>query len=304
MWFRDVYFAGWVHEPLIAGVTINWKDVLISALLFGPMLIALGCALGRKTGAPRWLAYSAMMPFLLIAYEPGVLVFPYDIVMSARFARDPPVWAAADVLPHLDHFIAPANFSRLQAEIRGLRQAQVPLLGESWSNMDDIATADWRLLPVRTLGRTHAGAAARMPVLAAMLESRPDIVTACVSRLAGNSHIPAHSGVFKGVVRVHIGVDVPEPDAATLTVDGRPLHWREGEAISFDDLFVHSVAHNGTQSRSVLWLDVLRPGLRGDDWAGVAARKMLGWLNASSWIREVERRSERLVPLVRPQSAR
>lgn len=100
-----------------------------------------------------------------------------------------------------------------------------------------------------------------MPHTAALLNDVPGLVTASLSRLDGNTHIKPHGGYTPDVLRCHLGVIVPEPDACVLRVGDEERHWAERGWLVFDDFRWHEVWHRGTQPRTVLLIDVVRPGL-------------------------------------------
>lgn len=55
-----------------------------------------------------------------------------------------------------------------------------------------------------------------------------------------------HVGPQKTVFRYHLGLIVPEPALANITVGGVTYSWREGEGVVFDDTFEHSARNLGT----------------------------------------------------------
>ena len=76
-----------------------------------------------------------------------------------------------------------------------------------------------------------------------------------------HSHITPHCGSSNLRLRHHLGVDVPEPDAARIRVGTQWRHWAEGKAMAFDDSFEHEVIHDGELARAVLSVDVWHPSL-------------------------------------------
>ena len=114
------------------------------------------------------------------------------------------------------------------------------------------------------------------PKTAALLRGLPGIYTAFFSVLEPHQHIKAHWGYWKGFVRYHLGVLIPDnnrnnkcwirinPDAQARTGDraaiaqGETYHWHDGEAVMFDDTFLHDAANETDQVRVVLFLDVAR----------------------------------------------
>ncbi len=73
-------------------------------------------------------------------------------------------------------------------------------------------------------------------------------------------HIPAHRGPYKGVVRCHLGLIVPEPkENCRIRVADTIAHWEESKTMFFDDTYEHEVWNEIDGVRVVLFMDVLRP---------------------------------------------
>ena len=114
------------------------------------------------------------------------------------------------------------------------------------------------------------------PKTAALLRGIPGIYTAFFSVLEPGQHIKEHWGYWKGFVRYHLGVLIPDnnrdgrcwirinPDAQARTgnrvaiAQGEKYHWHDGEAVMFDDTFLHDAANQSDSVRVVLFLDVAR----------------------------------------------
>ena len=115
--------------------------------------------------------------------------------------------------------------------------------------------------------------------------------TAMFSILAAGKHIPNHRGPYKGVLRHHLGLIVPEPAAdCRIRVGDEIRHWTEGGSLVFDDTYDHEVWNDTDGERVVLFLDVVRP------LTGVAAHinTALLWLIAHSpLIADARRRQAR-----------
>ena len=119
------------------------------------------------------------------------------------------------------------------------------------------------------------------PRTADLLRTIPGIYTAFFSVLEPHQHIKAHWGYWKGFVRYHLGVIIPgnnadnkcwirvNPKAQARGGDreairqGETYHWHDGEAVLFDDTFLHEAANETDQVRVVLFLDVARKMPRG-----------------------------------------
>jgi beta-hydroxylase len=84
--------------------------------------------------------------------------------------------------------------------------------------------------------------------------------TAFFSILGPGARLPPHRGPWRGFIRYHLGLMVPEPaDKIGILVGGEEAHWREGGSLMFDDTYEHSVWNDTAGTRVVLFLDVVRP---------------------------------------------
>jgi aspartyl/asparaginyl beta-hydroxylase (cupin superfamily) len=101
---------------------------------------------------------------------------------------------------------------------------------------------------------------ARCPATTRVLEQIPGLQTAMFSILSPGYHIPAHKGVTKGVIRVHLGLKVPQKrENVRLRVADQIYNWTEGKILVFDDTFEHEVWNDTDEERVVLFLDIERP---------------------------------------------
>ena len=93
-----------------------------------------------------------------------------------------------------------------------------------------------------------------------IIEAIPGMTTAMFSILAPGKHIPAHRGPYKGVLRYHLGLKVPEDaESCRIRVGDQWRHWEEGKSLLFDDTLDHEVFNETDEERVVLFVDVLRP---------------------------------------------
>jgi ornithine lipid ester-linked acyl 2-hydroxylase len=98
------------------------------------------------------------------------------------------------------------------------------------------------------------------PKTAALMEQIPGMKTAMFSILSPRKHILDHRGPYKGVLRYHLGLIVPqEKEACRIRVGDDVRYWEEGKSMIFDDTFNHEVWNDTDETRVVLFVDVLRP---------------------------------------------
>lgn len=100
----------------------------------------------------------------------------------------------------------------------------------------------------------------RCPKTTALIESVPGMTTAFFSILEPGKHIPHHRGVYKGFIRYHLGLLVPEPkEQCRIRVADQYAHWSEGKSMMFDDTYDHEVWNDTDGIRVVLFMDIIRP---------------------------------------------
>ncbi len=100
----------------------------------------------------------------------------------------------------------------------------------------------------------------RCPQTTRLIEAVPGMKTAFFSILMPGKHIPEHRGPYRGLVRYHLGLKVPEPASSCgIRVGGETRHWEEGKSLVFDDTYPHSAWNESDGIRVVLFLDFNRP---------------------------------------------
>lgn len=130
----------------------------------------------------------------------------------------------------------------------------------------------------------------RCPRTAAMLDAIPGVTTAFFSIFAPHKHVGEHRGPWRGVLRYHLALKIPDPpEGSGIRVGGEQRHWYEGRSLLFDDGYPHEAWNHSDGERVVLFVDVLRP-LR-----PFAARinKALIWaIGRTPYIQDAETRHE------------
>ena len=88
----------------------------------------------------------------------------------------------------------------------------------------------------------------------------PGLITVMFSILEPGKHLPPHRGPYNGVLRLHLGLIVPEPrEQLGIRVEKDLYRWKEGEAVIFDDAFEHEAWNRTPHTRVVLFVDFRKP---------------------------------------------
>jgi beta-hydroxylase len=117
----------------------------------------------------------------------------------------------------------------------------------------------WSVYGLYAFGEKIEPALAACPHTDFLLTQIPGLTTAGFSRLAPQAHVNPPVGWVESVYRLHLGLVVPE--ACSLRVGDEVRSWVEGECLIFDDTVEHEAWNHSNQSRIVLLLDFLRPGV-------------------------------------------
>lgn len=95
---------------------------------------------------------------------------------------------------------------------------------------------------------------AAFPETTRLLAAVPGVLSAGFSRLGPHTRIVSHRGFDPHVVRVHLGIKVP--DGCWLAVRWERRFWAEGDLFAFDDTRIHMVENPSGEERIVLILDI------------------------------------------------
>ncbi len=118
----------------------------------------------------------------------------------------------------------------------------------------------WKTFVLFGFGQKLEKNAKLAPRTCEILEKVPNLQTAWFSILAPGYHIPAHTGVTKGIVRAHLGLLIPEAyEKCRIRVDDTITAWKPGEIFVFDDTYEHEVWNDTDEERVILLFDFNRP---------------------------------------------
>ncbi len=128
------------------------------------------------------------------------------------------------------------------------------------------------------------------PRTAELMRQIPGMKTAMFSILSPRKHILDHRGPYKGVLRYHLGLIVPEDaESCRIRVGEDVRHWEEGQSMIFDDTYNHEDWNDTDETRVVLFVDVLRPLPR--PWAQIN-RAIVAAIRYSPFVLDAKRNQE------------
>jgi beta-hydroxylase len=117
----------------------------------------------------------------------------------------------------------------------------------------------WKRFYLKWYGDFMPSAKDLCPKTVEMVQAIPSVNAALFALLPGKSKLGAHRDPFAGSLRYHLGLKTPNSDLCRIYIDGQPYAWRDGEAILFDETYIHSVNNDTDDVRIILFCDVTRP---------------------------------------------
>jgi aspartyl/asparaginyl beta-hydroxylase (cupin superfamily) len=156
-----------------------------------------------------------------------------------------------------------ASWETIRDELERVLEDREALPNFQDISKDQIEITDddrWKTFFLYGYGFTARLGVEMCPRTAALMREIPGMTTAMISILSPRKHILAHRGPYKGVLRYHLGLIVPQDaEACRIRVGDDVRHWVQGRSMVFDDTFDHEVWNDTDETRVVLFVDVMRP---------------------------------------------
>jgi ornithine lipid ester-linked acyl 2-hydroxylase len=173
------------------------------------------------------------------------------------------------------------NFELIQKECLELmaQHEKIPHIKQAGGRYTTrgIHEIEWKTFMLKS-GRFLEANCRRAPETTRLLREIPGVTTAFFSILGPHQHIRAHWGYYKGFLRYHLGLVVPDDNRdercwlrvnddrraydkrIRRVIEQTPkYYWHEGEGIVFDDTYLHDASNESDAPRAVLFLDLRRP---------------------------------------------
>lgn len=124
--------------------------------------------------------------------------------------------------------------------------------------VDNSSENKWKVFSFRFFGIDNPVNHSLCPVTSRLIKQNPNIISADYSYIPAKTKILPHKGFTKMVLRVHLGLIVPEGDTG-IRVGTETRKWKEGELLILDDSFEHEAWNNTDKDRVVLMFDIVNP---------------------------------------------
>lgn len=117
----------------------------------------------------------------------------------------------------------------------------------------------WKRFYLSWYDQAHPSAKALCPVTTELVSQIPGIKAAMFAALPPGSRLPRHRDPYAGSLRYHMGLITPNSPDCYINVDGQDYYWRDGEAVMFDETYIHYAENKTDQNRIILFADIERP---------------------------------------------
>lgn len=144
--------------------------------------------------------------------------------------------------------------------------------------------AGWKIFLLTAYGIKSERNIALCPETWRLVQQIPGLRTAMFSIFQPGKRLPPHRGPYNGVLRLHLGLLVPEHDdnlGIRIGTDRRS--WSEGSVLIFDDAYEHEAWNETGEPRVVLFVDFEKP-LRFP--VNIVNRLLLGLAFLTPYLRE------------------
>lgn len=199
-------------------------------------------------------------PSLVTRIFMRIVAFAERLNLTFSKVGNPPIYDNA-VFPWTQDVERDWRAIRVELDRVLTRQADLPGFHEISSDVATISQdRGWKTFLLAGYGFRSEANIKLCPNTWAVCQKIPGLITVMYSILEPGKHLPPHRGPYNGVLRLHLGLIVPEPrDDLGIRVDKQLYRWQEGKAVVFDDAYEHEAWNRTPHTRVVLFVDFRKP---------------------------------------------
>jgi beta-hydroxylase len=199
-------------------------------------------------------------PSILTRFFMGIVAGAERLNLKYAKLGNPPVYDNR-VFPWASEIERAAPRIRAELDRILVRKAELPNFQDISTDVKTISTDQgWKTFFLLAFGMKSEHNIAQCPETWKAVQAIPGLKTAMFSIFEPGKHLPPHRGPYNGVLRLHLGVIVPEPrDKIAIRVKDQICHWSEGRVLIFDDAYEHEAWNHSDKTRVVLFVDFVKP---------------------------------------------
>jgi len=223
----------------------------------------------------------------------------------AEFCFTPRRFSQVENTPFIDprqfewHELVTSEWTKVQSELKAVLSVidTIPSVQELSTDQKELTDDDkWRSYIFYGFGHRFERQCRECPDTARLVQKIPGMKSALFSILLPGKRIPPHRGVYRGIIRYHLPLLVPQEGQCGIRVGDQTAAWEEGVGIIFDDTYEHEAWNDTKEIRAVLFIDIMRPMKFPFNIINSALIAIIGWSpslrkirkNQAAWDRAIE----------------
>ena len=200
------------------------------------------------------------LQFIWLVSIPWLLTIA-ELCVPRRFSQ-------VETTPFIDprqfewHELVTSEWTKVQSELKAVLSAvdKIPIHQEIVEEAKPLTDDDkWLSYFFYVYGQRFEKQCSECPDTARLLQKIPGMKTAFFSILSPGKRLPPHRGPYRGVMRYHLPLLVPQHGPCGIRVGDQTATFEEGVGIMFDDTYEHGAWNYTKETRVVLFLDITRP---------------------------------------------
>jgi len=193
-------------------------------------------------------------------FDHSTFMAPVNILMYL-FSKVP-------TTPYLDPVTIPElssiteNWKLIREEALNLEENQTIKASDKYDDIgfNSFFRRGWKRFYLKWYSKSfHQSALDKCPRTIELIKNVPSIRAAMFVILPSGSYLPEHRDPYAGSLRYHLGLVTPNSAECFIDVDGSRYHWKDGEAVLFDETYLHHAENNSGSDRLIFFCDVRRP---------------------------------------------
>jgi len=199
------------------------------------------------------------LPFMRQLFDHSSFMAPINLFMHAFSSVPATPYLAVNTFPEL----APLreNWQTIRDEARHLMALQKIKAADAHDDagFNSFFKYGWKRFYLKWYEASHPSAARLCPRTVALLRDIPSVKAAMFAELPPRGKLNPHRDPYAGSLRYHLGLATPNDDRCFIEVDGQRYSWRDGQAVIFDESYLHWAANDSGSDRIILFCDIERP---------------------------------------------
>lgn len=191
-------------------------------------------------------------------FDHSTFMAPFNMFMTA-FSRLPAKTPFFDnqLFPELQKITE--NWQAIREEALRLQDQIKAAQANNDAGFNTFFKRGWKRFYLKWYGDAHPSAQALCPLTTRLVNEIPSIKAAMFAELPPGSYLGKHRDPWAGSIRYHLGLSTPNDDRCFIEVDRQRHSWRDGEAVFFDETYVHWAENKTDKTRIILFCDIERP---------------------------------------------